>query len=364
MYQWYAVPTGAPEPSGARPARRGPAPVSLRKGLVLAAPLLLVLGVMAIAVFVAGLLPAWLVTRDDLNGPLRDHGRGPSGIRKGVRFALIVAEVSLTSLLLVGAGLMLRSFERVLSERALRLRLETPFDFSREGSVLVEIPEQGRVSRAHVRVVAWTGGGRLCALADVELAAPLDRIQRRASVRLPVRAAVRMLVLDNAVARDFREWNRRATEDGLSGESTDLVAGGVALRLMTRREFSRGERVFQDLFSVPGNIISAASGTLSYTVNGGGSVLIDTLVKYPLGSIDANDLTMFRTNSAGVNLNDVVLLSSGSVTTSQNVAAAAPASGLFSAVLVDNDGIQLGVGNVVGVEALHWDGDGSGRARR
>ena len=65
---------------------------------------------------VAGLLPAWLVTRDDLNGPLRDHGRGPSGIRKSVRFALIVAEVSLTSLLLVGAGLMLRSFERVLSE--------------------------------------------------------------------------------------------------------------------------------------------------------------------------------------------------------------------------------------------------------
>jgi putative ABC transport system permease protein len=64
----------------------------------------------------AGVLPAWLVTRDDLNSPLRDQGRGPSTIKKGVRFALIVAEVSLTSLLLVGAGLLLRSFERVLSQ--------------------------------------------------------------------------------------------------------------------------------------------------------------------------------------------------------------------------------------------------------
>ena len=35
-----------------------------------------------------------------------------------MRFALIVAEVSLTSLLLVGAGLLLRSFERVLSQPA------------------------------------------------------------------------------------------------------------------------------------------------------------------------------------------------------------------------------------------------------
>lgn len=67
---------------------------------------------------IAGLLPAWLLSSDDPGEPLREAGRAPTGLRKSIRFGLIVAEVSLTSLLLVGAGLMLRSFERVLSEPA------------------------------------------------------------------------------------------------------------------------------------------------------------------------------------------------------------------------------------------------------
>ena len=66
---------------------------------------------------VAGLLPAWLQAREEPGDPLRE-GRAPAGLRKRIRFALVVAEVSLTSLLLVGAGLMLRSFERVLSQPA------------------------------------------------------------------------------------------------------------------------------------------------------------------------------------------------------------------------------------------------------
>ena len=67
---------------------------------------------------IAGLLPAWLLSREDPNEPLREGGRSPVTLRRGMRFALIVAEVSLTSLLLVGAGLLLRSFERVLSQPA------------------------------------------------------------------------------------------------------------------------------------------------------------------------------------------------------------------------------------------------------
>ena len=67
---------------------------------------------------VAGLLPAWLLSRQDPGEPLREAGRAPVSLRKAIRFSLIVAEVSLTSLLLVGAGLLLRSFERVLSQPA------------------------------------------------------------------------------------------------------------------------------------------------------------------------------------------------------------------------------------------------------
>jgi putative ABC transport system permease protein len=66
----------------------------------------------------AGLVPAWLQSREDLNEPLREGGRSPAGLRRSVRFVLVVAEVSLTSILLVGAGLMLRSLERVLSQPA------------------------------------------------------------------------------------------------------------------------------------------------------------------------------------------------------------------------------------------------------
>ncbi len=65
---------------------------------------------------IAGLIPAWQVSRDDVANPLREGGRSPVSLRRGVRFALISVEVALTMLLLVGAGLMLRSFIRVLSQ--------------------------------------------------------------------------------------------------------------------------------------------------------------------------------------------------------------------------------------------------------
>jgi putative ABC transport system permease protein len=78
--------------------------------------LLFTIGVCLLTGVVAGVIPAWQLSREDPSEPLREGGRSPVGLRKGVRFALIAAQVSLTSLLLVGAGLMLRSFEEVLSE--------------------------------------------------------------------------------------------------------------------------------------------------------------------------------------------------------------------------------------------------------
>ncbi len=66
----------------------------------------------------AGALPAWHLVRDAPAEPLKEGGRSPVSLKRALRFGLIVTEVALTSLLLVGAGLMLRSFQAVLSEPA------------------------------------------------------------------------------------------------------------------------------------------------------------------------------------------------------------------------------------------------------
>jgi putative ABC transport system permease protein len=67
---------------------------------------------------VAGALPAWQVAREEPADPMRESGRSPLSLRRGVRFALIATEVALTVLLLVGAGLMVRSLIRVLAQPA------------------------------------------------------------------------------------------------------------------------------------------------------------------------------------------------------------------------------------------------------
>ncbi|HEU4955327.1 MAG TPA: FtsX-like permease family protein, partial [Gemmatimonadales bacterium] len=65
---------------------------------------------------VFGLLPALQASRADLQGVLKDSGRGTAGApRTRMRAALVVAEVAVALMLLAGAGLMLRSFQRLMA---------------------------------------------------------------------------------------------------------------------------------------------------------------------------------------------------------------------------------------------------------
>jgi putative ABC transport system permease protein len=64
---------------------------------------------------VVGLLPGLKVSQPDLNEALKEAGRGATSERrlKRTRAALVVAELAVTLVLLVGAGLLVRSFTRL-----------------------------------------------------------------------------------------------------------------------------------------------------------------------------------------------------------------------------------------------------------
>jgi len=78
--------------------------------------LLFALGASTLVGILFGLLPAIQATRLDVQSILREAGRGFAGSRRqGGRRALVVGEVALALVLLVGAGLMTRSFVSLLS---------------------------------------------------------------------------------------------------------------------------------------------------------------------------------------------------------------------------------------------------------
>jgi predicted permease len=96
----------------------------------------------AIAAFTAvafGVVPALFMARGDVQRPLQDASRGAdaSGARRRARGALVVAEVALAVMLLVGAALLARSFQRLVAEdptfrpaRTITASVELPYSYS------------------------------------------------------------------------------------------------------------------------------------------------------------------------------------------------------------------------------------------
>jgi predicted permease len=77
--------------------------------------LLFTLGIAALTSLLCGLLPALQASKTDLQIALKDAGRLTIGAaREGTRKALVIAEVGLSLVLLVGAGLLVRSMYNLL----------------------------------------------------------------------------------------------------------------------------------------------------------------------------------------------------------------------------------------------------------
>ena len=78
-----------------------------------------------------GGVPAWQLSRTDLRTALNAETRGGSGRRTG--HAIVVAEIALAFAVLVGAGLLMRSFARVTS-------VDPGFDVDRRVTIRVSLP--------------------------------------------------------------------------------------------------------------------------------------------------------------------------------------------------------------------------------
>jgi predicted permease len=73
------------------------------------------LGVSVLTGLAFGLVPAVQAWRTDVNAALKEEGRGDTGgHRKWLQHSLVVSEVALALVLLIGAGLLIKSFSRLL----------------------------------------------------------------------------------------------------------------------------------------------------------------------------------------------------------------------------------------------------------
>jgi putative ABC transport system permease protein len=64
-----------------------------------------------------GVVPAWHASHPDISESLKEGGRGSTGRRAALRNALVVGEIAMSLMLLIGSGLLARSFWLVYSQR-------------------------------------------------------------------------------------------------------------------------------------------------------------------------------------------------------------------------------------------------------
>ena len=117
-----------------------------------------------------GLAPALQATRTDLQATLKEGGRGANlEGRQRLRTALVVAEVALSLVLLIGAGLLIRSFQAVV---------RTPAGFRAEGVLSLDLSlPPARYPEAHQQEAFYRQlEERLAALPGVTGAAAVSHL--------------------------------------------------------------------------------------------------------------------------------------------------------------------------------------------
>lgn len=105
------------------------------------------LAVTIVAGMLFGLAPALKTSRPDLNATLKESGRGTSGVRYRTQAIFVVAELALALVLLIGAGLTVRSLARLWNvNRGFNPQNVLTFDLALPPSTAKETPGQLRAT--------------------------------------------------------------------------------------------------------------------------------------------------------------------------------------------------------------------------
>ncbi|MGE0463052.1 MAG: ABC transporter permease [Vicinamibacterales bacterium] len=110
--------------------------------------LLFALGLSVLTGLLFGVVPAWQASRPELQSTLKDATRGTTGDghRHLARMGLVLAEVSLSLVLLVGAGLLFRSLMNLL---------DVPLGFSPARITTMQVAPTGEGYRAPEQAIAY-----------------------------------------------------------------------------------------------------------------------------------------------------------------------------------------------------------------
>ncbi|MFN0112455.1 MAG: ABC transporter permease, partial [Blastocatellia bacterium] len=186
------------------------------------------LGLLTLTTLCCGLLPAWRFSRTDVSESLKDGARTTTGglHNRRLRDALVVTEVALSVILLIGAGLLARSFQQMR-------QVELGFDREHLLSLDLSLPEKKYADAPRTITFYRTLVERLAALpgvthAGLMIGAPFSR----RSLSLP-------LVRDGEVLKDMQEAMQKPPVFYVPLEGASLAALGLPLhagRLLNERD--------------------------------------------------------------------------------------------------------------------------------
>ena len=192
--------------------------------------LLFTLGLSIVTGLVFGILPAWQVASQDVNESLKDGSRSPSTVRKGLRKSLVISEIALASLLLVGAGLTLRSFQSALRvdpgmkpDRVLTAFVNLPNARYREDARRVAAYDEIERRFASLPGVRSVGGTAHLPLSGQDSRTGIEVEGRESTPEAPTRAHVRSVTPTYFHTMGIRLIAGRNFNDGDHSESPFVV---------------------------------------------------------------------------------------------------------------------------------------------